>query len=182
MELSLSALRTWWNKSSKKQRMLAALFLLGFLATGMLLILSGGSSSAPATPAAGATLFNANEAAADPLGSGWYYAGVIVKMLAVLLLIVGGAVVLHRWQARRANQSGRQLRVVESVRLSPKQALHLVRIGDRCVLIGATDQSIALLSELESLETSAAVEAPGLGFGDLLGNLAGPAVVNGREA
>ncbi len=41
------------------------------------------------------------------------------------------------------------MQVVETVRLSPKQALHLVMVGDQQLLIGATDQNVALLTSVE---------------------------------
>jgi flagellar biosynthetic protein FliO len=157
MEISVGALRNWWNKSSKKQRMLAVLFLVGILATGMLLIISDSpyyrSAGAPAqvvqSQPAGESdgLFSTNPM--DPMGSSLYYAGVVIKVVAVLMLIIGCGVVLRRWQTRRGGLLGRQMRVVESIRLSPKQAIHLVKVGDHTVLIGATDQNISMLSEVD---------------------------------
>jgi len=41
------------------------------------------------------------------------------------------------------------MQVIETVRLSPKQALHLVTVGDRQLLIGATDQNVSLLTPVE---------------------------------
>jgi flagellar biogenesis protein FliO len=56
--------------------------------------------------------------------------------------------------------------------LSPKQALHLVSVGDQQFLIGATDQSVTLISPVEvNLDPSRAEAAnsqPGLDFGSLL--------------
>jgi flagellar biogenesis protein FliO len=58
------------------------------------------------------------------------------------------------------------------VRLSPKQALHLVTIGDQQFLIGATDQGISLISHVEcSFDPAPAEEIrtqPVLDFGSLL--------------
>jgi len=139
MNLSIDTIRKWWEKSSKQQRMLAVLFSIGILATGMLLLITG----APASQN-------------DTLGSSLYYAGVVVKLVGVLLLIVGVGVVARRWQTRGGNILGRQLKVVETVRLSPKQALHVVHVGERRLLIGATDQGISILSELEALPLAVA--------------------------
>jgi len=176
MELSIGALRNWWNTSSGKQRMLAVLFLIGILATGMLLIINDTPETRNAEPQTLLTAETAEseplfaEKAADPMNSSVYYVGVVIKMVAVLLLIVGGAIILRRWQTRRGGLTGRRMRLVESVRLSPKQALHLVRVGDRCVLIGATDQQISMLSEisLEEGEKTLASATAQTSFGDLL--------------
>ena len=139
MNLSIITIRKWWEKSSKQQRTLAVLFAIGILATGMLLLISG----APASQN-------------DTIGSSLYYAGVMVKLVGVLLLIVGIGIVARRWQTRSGNIPGHQLKVVESVRLSPKQVLHVVTVGERRLLIGATDQAISVLSELEAIPLAAA--------------------------
>jgi flagellar biogenesis protein FliO len=36
--------------------------------------------------------------------------------------------------------------------LNPKRALHIVQVGGQTLLIGATDQSITLISELDPAE------------------------------
>jgi flagellar biogenesis protein FliO len=49
---------------------------------------------------------------------------------------------------------------MESVRLSPKQALHVVRVGEEYFLVGATDQNVNLLSQVDlHKETDAKKEA-----------------------
>src|SRR5690606_39073560 len=52
-----------------------------------------------------------------------------------------------RWQVGRSGGLPRQVTILESTRLSPRQALHLVRVGSQVMLIGATDSSLTLLSE-----------------------------------
>jgi flagellar biogenesis protein FliO len=39
--------------------------------------------------------------------------------------------------------------LLETTRLSPRQALHLIRAGGQMYLIGATDQGVTLLAEVE---------------------------------
>ncbi len=78
---------------------------------------------------------------------------VFVKLGVIVLLIFGAALVLRRWQAGGWKASPRQMKVVETVHLSPRRALHLVRIGDRELLIGATDQALTLLSEVEPAQS-----------------------------
>jgi flagellar biosynthetic protein FliO len=131
MDNLIVSIRKWWEKSSKQQRTLAVLFSVGILATGMLLMVSGEPG-----------------VQGDSIGSSLYYMGVMVKLVGVLLLIVGGAVLLRRFQLRSSGLFGRQLKLIETVRLAPKQALHLVQIGERKLLIGATDNAISLLAEM----------------------------------
>jgi flagellar biosynthetic protein FliO len=128
-------LQKWFATSTPRQKLTAGLLVFSLLATGVLLAMTEASK----TPA-------------DPLGSTpLYFVGVFIKLAGVLLLIVACAIIFRRWaQLGPQGKAVRQLRLLETVRLSPKQALHLIAIGDQQLLIGATDQSIALLAPLES--------------------------------
>ncbi len=76
---------------------------------------------------------------------------VIFKLALVLALIYGSLYLLRRWQVGAFASARRQLTVLETTRLSPRQSLHLVRVGERAWLIGATDQAVSLLAEVELL-------------------------------
>jgi len=150
-------IRKWFETSSKKQKLVAALTVVSFLAIGALLSLGGGS-----------------ETTSDPLGSTpFYFVSAFVKLLGVLLLIVGLSVIFRRWQHLGPNgKLVRQMRLLETVRLSPKQSLHIISIGGQKLLIGATDQNISLISHVEdSIEAAPIAESqtqPGLDFGTLM--------------
>ncbi len=102
----------------------------------------------------------AGEGGDATLSSPFFMLGVAVKLVGVLLLIIGGAVLLRKWQGKMPGRMNlRQVTVLESVRLSPRQALHLVKAGDRQLLIGATDQGIALISVVEPAPQAAAEAA-----------------------
>jgi len=128
-------LKKWLETSTPRQKLLAGLLIFSLLATGALF-----------------TLSSASETAADPLGSTpLYFMSVLIKLGGILLLIVGSSVLLRRWMKLGPNgNTTHQLHLLETVRLSPKQALHLVSIGDQQILIGATDQSISLITSMES--------------------------------
>jgi flagellar biosynthetic protein FliO len=85
--------------------------------------------------------------------------GSIVKMLSALVIVVFciyvGLYLLKRMMtARYRSGSGRQLlEVIESTHVGPKKIVSLVRVGDRSVLVGVTDQQITVLTELTSDET-----------------------------
>jgi flagellar protein FliO/FliZ len=150
-------LQKWYKDSSPKQKLTAVLVLVSLLATGIFVWLSSGA-----------------DASSDPLASTpLYLVGVLIKFIGVLLLIVVSALLYRRWMYL-GPQSGaaRQLRLLETVRLSPKQVLYLVAVGDQQLLIGATDQNISLLSQLEGSFASTPAEGTqtqqGLDFGALV--------------
>jgi flagellar biosynthetic protein FliO len=136
----ITLIKKWLDAGGSRRKWTVALISLSILATAVLFI-STGSTPAPQYGALEPT----------PL----YFIGIIAKLIAVLLLIIGAAVLLRRWQVK--NGLGRfngKLSVVETVRLSPKQAVHLVRVGNQHVLIGATDTTISMLTAVDLPETS----------------------------
>lgn len=136
-------IQKWFKNSSPRTKVFVALLVFSLLATGILLLLAGGVDTA-----------------GDPMTSApLYLAGVLLKLILVLLLIVVSAVIFRRW-LNLGPQSGavRQLRVLETVRLSPKQTLYLVSVGDQQLLIGATDQNISLISPVEGNLSSGQLE------------------------
>src|SRR5690606_5612643 len=126
-----------------------------------------------ATAAAGALLVAASAAAQEPaatpttvsalegVGGGvagygtgdWFGLGL---RLAAVLAVIWVAVVAMRWYVRRMNcESGgstRHLQILETRALGPNRALHLVRLGDRAVLIGVTPERINQLMEIDDGE------------------------------
>jgi flagellar protein FliO/FliZ len=126
------ALKKWLEKSSPRQKLFAGLLAFSILATGALFLLSENP--------------NRN----DPLASTPFFIfDVFVKLIGVLLLIVVVAVVYRRWGNPVLGSSvKRNLTLIETLRLSPKQAIHLVEIGGEQILLGATDQSISLLKSI----------------------------------
>jgi flagellar biosynthetic protein FliO len=134
MDAIMANIRKWLEGSSKKQKVFVSLLAFSLLATGALLSMGGTSN-----------------AASDPLGSTpFYYLSAFVKLIAVLLLIVGSSVIFRRWlQPNLSGKTGRQMHLVETIRLSPKQSLHLVMIGGQRLLIGATDQNVSLIAPIE---------------------------------
>ncbi len=64
-------------------------------------------------------------------------------VLGLLFLTLAG---LKRWQTGAVRT--KQLSVIETLRLSPRQSLHLVRVGGRHLLIGASEAQVSLLTEV----------------------------------
>ena len=113
-------------------------------------------------------------------GQDWFNLGL---RLGLVLLVIWGAIVAMRWYVRRTNGEGggggRQLKIVETRSLGPNRSLHLVRIGNRAVLIGVTAERINQLlaiddpDEVERLTRAVEVAEPGGGatFSSMVGSL-----------
>jgi flagellar biosynthetic protein FliO len=74
---------------------------------------------------------------------------VFLKLGIVLVLIYAGFYFIRRWKGIPFNNASHQISILETLRLSPRQTVFLIRTGDRCVMIGATDQSINYLTDVE---------------------------------
>jgi flagellar biosynthetic protein FliO len=140
----LSTLRQWFEGLTARQKIFVALLAFSLIATLILLV---GDSSV----------------SSDPLDTTpFYFFSAFIKLIVVVLLIFGAAAIFRRWiQPGAGIQSNRQMRLVETIRLSPRQALHLVSVGGQTLLIGATDQNVSLISPIEE-------DANGMEFGSLL--------------
>ena len=80
------------------------------------------------------------------------------KMMLSVLLVVGlGAAAIYasrKLMGRIANPPGKRIKVVETAYLGPRKAVHLLRIGDRWILVGSTNENITKLAELTSDEVT----------------------------
>ncbi|MHC4561685.1 MAG: FliO/MopB family protein [Planctomycetota bacterium] len=74
------------------------------------------------------------------------------KMLAsvIVVLVLGAAclVVTKKLLPRMRIRAGRQLQVVETMYLGPKATIHLVRIGRKSLLVGATRDGLTSLGDV----------------------------------
>ena len=72
-------------------------------------------------------------------------------MLMVLLVVILGAAAIYlsrKLLPRFTQLSGKRVRVVETVHLGPRKTLHLLRIGNRQLLIGSTNENITRLADV----------------------------------
>jgi flagellar biosynthetic protein FliO len=90
------------------------------------------------------------------LNSITFTVNVIFKFGIVLALIYAAFYFLRRWRGGLPGVPSRRMAVIETARLSPRQAIHLVRVGNQELLIGATDQNLSLLAEIEPATAIAA--------------------------
>ena len=103
---------------------------------------------------------------------------ILVKLSLIVGLIYGALWVFRRWRGGDLRSGAKKIDILETVHLSPRRAIHLVRAGNRVVLIGATDQNVTFLSDVEALESSPA-EQPGPAFAEVLAKENGAENLNG---
>jgi flagellar biogenesis protein FliO len=75
----------------------------------------------------------------------------VLSFITVLLLIFVIAIFVFRLRGTTYGTASRKIRIVETLRITPKQAIHLIRVGDELMLIGTTDKSMNFLSKVESI-------------------------------
>ena len=82
------------------------------------------------------------------ISSFWTILGVFWRLGLVLLLAYFSLYFLRRWQGNGVGRAKKQFTILESHHLSPRQAIHLVQVGEQVFFIGSTDQTISLISEI----------------------------------
>jgi flagellar biosynthetic protein FliO len=147
---------------------------LALAAAGWLLPAAAPGASAASSPVS-ATLENVS-----------LVISIVLKLGFVLLLVYGCLWLLRRWQGTVGRSQERRLALLESLRLSPKQALHVIRAGDQVLLIGATDQSLTVLAQVHELAAETAADPAGApvpesGFSQLLSRFTRPVVSPSAE-
>lgn len=75
---------------------------------------------------------------------------ITLKLGVVILMIYVFMQLLKRWQGVKQGNQKKYLSVVETAYLNPRQSLHLVKAGDKLLLIGSTDQTVTCLTELSN--------------------------------
>lgn len=77
----------------------------------------------------------------------------MVSVLFLVALGAGGIYISKRFLPKITNLSGKEIRIVETVHLGPRKAVHLLEIGERRFLIGSTNENITRLADLTSAFT-----------------------------
>ncbi len=75
---------------------------------------------------------------------------VLLKLGIVILIIVALLSLMRYFKTGFTTSFNKHLHIIETLHLSPKQKLFLVQVGHRTLLLSATEEHIALLSEVES--------------------------------
>lgn len=83
----------------------------------------------------------------------------LIRMLSALIIVLfaiyAGVYLLRRLTGRRAGgfSGANALHVIQSASVGPKKSVALVRVADRSVLVGVTENQISILTELTEEET-----------------------------
>jgi flagellar biosynthetic protein FliO len=75
-------------------------------------------------------------------------------IFAVLLVVVLGTAAIYiskKFVPRISSFTGKKIQVVETVHLGPRKAIHLIKIGERRLLIGSTNESITKLADVTEI-------------------------------
>jgi len=105
----------------------------------------------------------------------------MVFVLGLVLAAIYGLYALLRRSARAAPSTDTYLRVLASTNIATGRSLHVVSVGDAAWLVGATDSSIGLISEIKdkevidalALRAAEAPQTPRKDFNIMLGELLG---------
>jgi flagellar biosynthetic protein FliO len=82
---------------------------------------------------------------------GWEFSlRAVLAVLLVLALLIAALYVSKKYLPKIANLQGREIRVVETVHLGPRKAVHVLEVYNRRFLIGSTNENVTKLAELGS--------------------------------
>lgn len=77
--------------------------------------------------------------------------GLLYKMILMVLavIVLGLAVIyLSKKMLPKFNLPGKRIQVIEAVHLGPRKSLHLIKVGQKTLLIGSTNENISHLADL----------------------------------
>lgn len=156
-------------KAKKKQQ----LFTLGIIIVALMgvLIINSGSVTADNSaklkteeveqaPVNNATAVDNNKSA-TPIGK--YTSQVMPSMfklggalILVIACIYGGLFLLKKTMGKKysTNKSNNNLEIIETTHIAPKKTLTLVRVADKAVLVGTTENNMSVLTELDETKTA----------------------------
>ncbi|MHC4593714.1 MAG: flagellar biosynthetic protein FliO [Planctomycetota bacterium] len=91
---------------------------------------------------------NFSERQSDSAGSRELFYKMVLSVLLVVVLGVAAIYVSKKLLPKITNLPGKEIRIVETAHLGPRQAVHLLEIGDRRFLIGSTNENITKLADI----------------------------------
>jgi len=86
--------------------------------------------------------------------TGEFYRKLALSVVLVLALGASALYVSRRFLPRIANLPGKKIRVVETVYLGPRKAVHLIEVEDQRLLIGSTSEMITKLADISKRSSS----------------------------
>jgi flagellar biosynthetic protein FliO len=74
----------------------------------------------------------------------------VLAVLFVLALFIAAIYVSKKLLPKITNLAGKEIRIIETVHLGPRKAVHLLEIENRRFLIGSTNENVTKLADLSS--------------------------------
>jgi flagellar biosynthetic protein FliO len=84
----------------------------------------------------------------DKLSTKELFFKMMISVLLVVVLGVSAIYISKKFLPRITNLSGREIHIVETVHLGPRRAVHILKVGDKQLLIGSTNESITKLADV----------------------------------
>lgn len=95
----------------------------------------------------------------DYNSGGWEFSlRAVLAILFVLALLIATIYVSKKYLPKIANLPGREIRVVETIHLGPRKAVHVLEVYNRRFLIGSTNENVTKLADLGSGLTDLSVQ------------------------
>jgi flagellar biosynthetic protein FliO len=148
------------NNRQNRGRIIAAGVILGIALIGLFLVTVGRGSEHYGLYASQSTSPSVTDSTAAKPVEGLVGRGAatvsILKMLVALVVVIGciylAIYLMKRLMGPRysGSRKARVLEILETAHIDPKKSLSLVRVADKSVLIGVTDNQISMLTELDS--------------------------------
>ena len=79
---------------------------------------------------------------------GEFFFRAILAIIFVVVLGVAAIYVSKKLLPQIAKLPGKEIRIIETVHLGPRKALHLLEIGNRRFLIGSTNENVTKLADI----------------------------------
>ena len=86
-----------------------------------------------------------NNTAGDEL-----YSKLIISIVFVVVLGIA-AIYVSKRLLPKARLSGKEMKIIETVHIGPRKAIHLLKIGNQSLLIGSTAENITKLADVTSV-------------------------------
>ena len=83
-------------------------------------------------------------------GSGEFFFRAMLAVLFVIGLGVAAVYASKKLLPKITNLPGKEIRVVETVHLGPRKAVHVLEVGSRRFLVGSTNENVTKLADITS--------------------------------
>lgn len=144
------------NSKTRKRNLVGLIIILGAALFG-LIALNSGPVSAERGIDVSKLKTAGQEAPADTGFSGTALPS-LLRLFAALVIVIaciyGGIWLLKRSMGRAGGNGNHAVEVLETTGIAPKKTISLVRVADKSVLVGVTENGMSLLTELSAEQTA----------------------------